>query len=214
MSRNRLANIIIVPYERIKAATSYLSTPLLVSIPLPLIHFDRKLRLLLVYWSTFKIGNYLPIFSFYYALLCICYCFSHLIDLFPVTWLFFLYKTTRFFYLFSASRWRKANDPAVYTNFFRFVSDLHVCLHSALRLIFYDDFSLFVLQKYILHYGAWFLRIKFHDELIKKSQQAKTRPPSVNKGIEFERCDEVNQLLYIINVIPCVSSYLLREYFD
>lgn len=75
-------------------------------------------------------------------------------------------------------------------------------------------FSLFVLQKYILHYGAWFLRIKFHDELIKKSQQAKTRPPSVNKGIEFERCDEVNQLLYIINVIPCVSSYLLREYFD
>ena len=140
MSRNRLANIIIVPYERIKAATSYLSTPLLVSIPLPLIHFDRKLRLLLVYWSTFKIGNYLPIFSFYYALLCICYCFSHLIDLFPVTWLFFLYKTTRFFYLFSASRWRKANDPAVYTNFFRFVSDLHVCLHSALRLIFYDDF--------------------------------------------------------------------------
>ena len=35
-----------------------------------------------------------------FALLCICYCFSHLIGLFSVTWLFFLYyKFTRFLFI-------------------------------------------------------------------------------------------------------------------
>ena len=43
-------------------------------------------RLCLVYWSTLKIANDLPIFVSYYALLCICYCFSHLIGLLSVTW--------------------------------------------------------------------------------------------------------------------------------
>ena len=33
----------------------------------------------------FKIANDLPIFASYYALLCICYCFSHLIGLLSVT---------------------------------------------------------------------------------------------------------------------------------
>ena len=42
-------------------------------------------RLHLVYWTTLKIANDLPIFACYYALLCIYYCFSQLIDLFSVT---------------------------------------------------------------------------------------------------------------------------------
>ena len=67
-------------------------------------------RLRLVYWSTLKIANDdLSIFESYYALLCICYCFSHLIGLLSVTWLSLLYKFTRFFYLFSVSLWRRAN---------------------------------------------------------------------------------------------------------
>ena len=49
-----------------------------------------------VYWSTLKIANDLPIFASY-ALLCICYCFSHPIGLLSVTWLSLFYKFTRFF---------------------------------------------------------------------------------------------------------------------
>ena len=56
-------------------------------IHLPLIHFAPPR---LVYWSALKIANDLPIFVSYYALLCICYCFSHLIGLFSVTWLFLI----------------------------------------------------------------------------------------------------------------------------
>ena len=58
-------------------------------------------RLRLVSWWTLKIGNDLLIFASY-ALLCIFYCFSHLIGLFSVTWswLFLLYKFTRFFIYF------------------------------------------------------------------------------------------------------------------
>ena len=38
--------------------------------------------------------------TFFCILLCICYCFSHLIDLLSVTWLSLLYKFTRFFIYF------------------------------------------------------------------------------------------------------------------
>ena len=48
-------------------------------------------RLSLVYLLTLKIANDLPIFASYYALLCICYCFSHLIGLLSVTCLSLLY---------------------------------------------------------------------------------------------------------------------------
>ena len=70
-----------------------------------------------------------PILASYYALLCICYCFSDLIGLLSVTWLSLLYKFTRFFYyLFSVSLWRRANARNVrlyylywqYTNLFIF----------------------------------------------------------------------------------------------
>ena len=37
------------------------------------------LRLRLFYWSTLKTANDLPIFASYYTLLCICYCFTHMI---------------------------------------------------------------------------------------------------------------------------------------
>ena len=49
-------------------------------------------RLHLVFWSTLKIANDLPIFASYYALLCICYCFSRLIGVFSVIWLSLFYK--------------------------------------------------------------------------------------------------------------------------
>ena len=58
--------------------------------------FTSLLRL--VYWSTLKIANDLPIY--FCILLCICYCFSHLIGLLSVTWLPLLYKFTRFFIYF------------------------------------------------------------------------------------------------------------------
>ena len=57
-------------------------------------------RLRLVYWSTLKIANDLRIFASYHALLCIWYCFSHLIGLLSVTWLSLLYKFTRVFIYF------------------------------------------------------------------------------------------------------------------
>ena len=54
------------------------------------------------------IANYLPTLASYYASLCICYCFSHLIDLFSVTWLFLSCKFTRFLVIF-VSLWRRVN---------------------------------------------------------------------------------------------------------
>ena len=78
------------------------------------------LRLRLVYSSTLKIANDLSIFAPYYALLCVCYCFSHLIVFFSVTWLCLLYKFTKCFicFLFLSSYWRRASARNVrqYTN--------------------------------------------------------------------------------------------------
>ena len=55
-------------------------TPLFMLIHLPLIHFAPPPRLLI----DFKNSNWLTYFC---ILLCICYCFSHLIGLLFVTWL-------------------------------------------------------------------------------------------------------------------------------
>ena len=50
---------------------------------------------------TLKLSNNLPIFASYYALLCICNCFSHLTSLFSVMWLSLLYKfTVSIYFLF------------------------------------------------------------------------------------------------------------------
>ena len=73
-----------------KALTSHLFTPLFMFIRLPLIYFAPPLRLLI----DFKNSKWLTYFC---ILLCICYCFSHLIGLRSVTWLSLLYKFTRFY---------------------------------------------------------------------------------------------------------------------
>ena len=59
---------------------------------LQLIHFAPPPRLL-----NFKNTKWLTYFC---ILLCTCYCFSHLIGLYPVTWLSILYKFTRSFIYF------------------------------------------------------------------------------------------------------------------
>ena len=82
-----------------KALTSHLFTPpfhshlftfsLFMFIHLPLIYFATPPRLLI----DFKNSKWL---TYLCILLCICYCFSHLIGLRSVTWLSLLYKFTRF----------------------------------------------------------------------------------------------------------------------
>ena len=42
-------------------------------------------------------------FTYFCILLCICYCYSHLIGWLSVTWLSLLYKFTRFFFIFCFS---------------------------------------------------------------------------------------------------------------
>ena len=73
-------------------------------------------RLRLVYWSALRIINGLPIFASYYALLCICHCFSHLFGLFSVACYFLSYKFTLFFSLMKGLHIRK------------------VCLYQAIRI--------------------------------------------------------------------------------
>ena len=68
---------VFVQQGRTKAVTSHIFTPLFMFIHL-----------------------FLHLIMHYYALLCICYCFSHLIILLSVTWLSLLYKFTRFFIYF------------------------------------------------------------------------------------------------------------------
>ena len=86
---------VFVQHVRTKAATSHLFTPLLMFIHLPLIHYAPPPRLLI----DFENSKWLT-FASYYTLLCICYCFSHLIGLLSVTWLPLLYKFTWFFIYF------------------------------------------------------------------------------------------------------------------
>ena len=76
-----------------KELKSHLFTPLFMFIHLPLIYFAPPPRLLI----DFKNSKWLTYFC---ILLCICYCFSHLIGLRSVTWLSLLYKFTRFFIYF------------------------------------------------------------------------------------------------------------------
>ena len=87
---------VFVQHVRTKAVTSHLFTPLFMFIPLPLSHYAPPPRLLI----DFENSKWLPNFASYYALLCICYCFSHLIGLLSVTWLPLLYKFTWFFIYF------------------------------------------------------------------------------------------------------------------
>ena len=63
-----------------KALTSHLFTPLFIFIHFPLIYFAPSARLLI----DFKNSEWLTYFC---ILLCICYCFSHLIGLRSITWL-------------------------------------------------------------------------------------------------------------------------------
>ena len=101
---------VFVQHVRTKAVTSHLFTPLLTFIHLPLIHFALPPRLLI----DFKNSKWVTYFG---ILLCICYCFSHLIGLLSVTWLSLIYKFTRCFYFFFVSLWRRANvrNVSVYT---------------------------------------------------------------------------------------------------
>ena len=118
-----------------KALTSHLFTPLFMFIRLPLIYFAPPLRLLI----DFKNSKWLTYFC---ILLCICYCFSHLIGLRSVTWLSLLYKFTRFsiYFLFLSDEgpMLETLDYTIrqYTDLFifRFVSLL--CLRSTLRLLY------------------------------------------------------------------------------
>ena len=71
---------VFVQHARTQVVTSQFFTPLFMIIHLPLIHFEPQPRLLI----DFKNSNLLPICASYYALLCICYCFSHLIGLLSV----------------------------------------------------------------------------------------------------------------------------------
>ena len=79
---------VFVQHVRTKAVTSHLFTPLFMFIHLPLIHFAPPPRLLIDFKNStwLKHNN-----ASYYALLGICYCFSHLIGLFSVTWSFTLF---------------------------------------------------------------------------------------------------------------------------
>ena len=108
-------------------------------IHLPLIHFASPPRLLI----DFKNSKWLTYFG---ILLCICYCFSHLIGLLSVIWLSLFYKSTRFFiYFLFLSDEARANARNVrlfypywqYTDLFifRFVSLL--CLCSTLCIYVY-----------------------------------------------------------------------------
>ena len=63
----------------------FIHQPLILSAPPPRLLIDFKNRKRLTYFCI---------------LLCICYCFSHLIGIFSVTWLSPLYKFTRFFIYF------------------------------------------------------------------------------------------------------------------
>ena len=96
---------VFVPQGRTKVLTSHLFTPLFMFIHLPLIYFAPPPRLLV----DFKNSKWLTYFC---ILLCICYCFSHLIGLLSVTWLSLIYIHS-FFYLFSVSLWRRANSRNV-----------------------------------------------------------------------------------------------------
>ena len=114
--------------------------------------FTSRLRLL--YWPTLKIANDLPIFASYYALLYICYCFSHLIGLFSVTWLSLYINSLGFLFMFCFSLTKPTLETLDFT--IRIVSAptfsyfdlylysyLYLCLRSTLLYEYFVVISYF-----------------------------------------------------------------------
>ena len=86
------------------------------------------------------------IFASYYALLRICYCFSHLIGLFSVTWLSLLYKFTVFFnFLFLSDE-----EPTLKT------LEFTIQIGSTQTFLYLD---LYLYSAYAAHYvyNYWFI---------------------------------------------------------
>ena len=121
-----------------KALTSYLFTPLFMFMHLRLIHFAPPPSLLI----DFKISKWLDYFC---ILLCICYCFSHLIALLAVTWLSLLYKFTRFLidFLFLSDE-----GPMLET------LDYAIRIGSTPSFLYFDVY-LYSAYAYAAHYVYW-----------------------------------------------------------
>ena len=79
------------------------------------------------------ISSWRRLWQNFLSLLCICYCFSHLIGLFSITWLFLLFKIPSIFNLFSVSLWRRTYTLETYD--FISVSAVHQPFHQ-FRLVF------------------------------------------------------------------------------
>ena len=86
-------------------------------------------------------------------LLCICYWFSHLIGLFSVTWLFLLYKFTRFLNLFSVSLWRRANARHI--------------LYYPYRQYTFSYFDLYLFSAYTAYVYIWWRQVWDKDKLVR-----------------------------------------------
>ena len=128
---------VFVQHVRTKAVTSHFFTSLFVFINLPLIHFAPRLLI------DFKNRKWLTYFC---ILLCIFFCFSHLIALFSVAWIFLLYKFTRFlenYFMFLSDEW-----PTLETLYFI------ICIGSTPTLLYFDFFLYFDL---LLNYLCCFI---------------------------------------------------------
>ena len=84
----------------------------------------------------------------YYALLWICYCFSHLICLFSVIWLFLLYKFTPFFISFLFLSEANARKVRLYYTYWQYtnlkrISDFETRVSNCtIRLLYISKSSL------------------------------------------------------------------------
>ena len=125
-------------------------------IHLPLIHFAPLPRLLI----DFKNSNWLTYFC---ILLCICYCFSHLIGLLYVTWLSFLYKFT----LSHEYKFTLSHDYLSYINFCFSLTkgpmletlDYTIRIGSTLTFLYFD---LYLYSAYVAHYVYFNLDIWYY----------------------------------------------------
>ena len=121
---------VFVQHGRTKAVTSHLFIQLFMFIHLPLIHLAPPPRLLIDFKSTY-----------FCILLCICYCFSHLISLLSVRWLSLLYKFTRFLkFIFC---FLSDEGPMLET------LDYTTCIGSTPTFLYFD---LYLYSAYAAHY--------------------------------------------------------------
>ena len=136
-------------------------------------------------------------FTYFCILLCICYCFIHMIGLHSVTWLSLLYKFTRFFiYFLFLSDEGSMLETLDYT----------IRVGSTPTFLYFD---LYLYSAYTVHHA--FISIKFCRECERRDQTRTTRVKTIKISQFVMR--GISEVLTILRKSDPISQARPLSYF-